>query len=308
VTFHSPIGAGSPTITMSTVASPLPSSAEERSVMSKIVLITGASSGLGAATAQALAGAGHTAYAGIGPASGRPPGGIAELDGYARTQGALRPLALDIADQRSVSAAVRDITAEAGRIDVVIHTMGPVPRGPVESFTPYQLAQIYDAHVLSTQRVNRAVLPQMRERQDGLLVWVVPSGHRADAAPYLALHSEAVTVIDHLAASYAKELTGFGIETSIVVSGSLMPDTGQHLRLVYPDDTETAEAYEGRYPGLVDRVDVTLAEQAGTDADVAQTARAIAAVVDGPKGSRPLRVAAGSPGDGPGTGSAGSGG
>jgi NAD(P)-dependent dehydrogenase (short-subunit alcohol dehydrogenase family) len=308
VTFHSPIGAGSPTITMSTVASPLPSSAEERSVMSKIVLITGASSGLGAATAQALAGAGHTAYAGIGPASGRPPGGIAELDGYARTQGALRPLALDIADQRSVSAAVRDITAEAGRIDVVIHTMGPVPRGPVESFTPYQLAQIYDAHVLSTQRVNRAVLPQMRERQDGLLVWVVPSGHRADAAPYLALHSEAVTVIDHLAASYAKELTGFGIETSIVVSGSLMPYTCRHLRLVYPDDTKTAEAYEGRYPGLVDRVDVTLAEQAGTHADVARTAEAIAAMVDGPKGSRPLRVTAGPPGDGPETGSAGSGG
>ncbi|MFC7386955.1 SDR family NAD(P)-dependent oxidoreductase [Sphaerisporangium rhizosphaerae] len=276
--------------------------------MSKIVLVTGASSGLGAATAQALAGAGHTAYAGIGPASGRPPEDIAELDGYARAQGALRPVALDIADQRSVSAAVRDITAEAGRIDVVIHTMGPVPRGPVESFTPYQLAQIYDAHVLSTQRVNRAVLPQMRERRDGLLVWVVSSGHRADAAPYLALHSEAVTLIDHLAASYAKELTGFGIETSIVVSGSLMPDTGRHLRLVYPDDAETAEAYEGRYPGLVDRVDVTLAERAGTDADVAQTAKAIAAVVDGPKGGRPLRVAAGPPGDGPGTGSAGSGG
>jgi NAD(P)-dependent dehydrogenase (short-subunit alcohol dehydrogenase family) len=276
-------------------------------MMSKIVLVTAAASGLGAATAQELAGAGHTTYSGIGPGFGRRPGSAAELTGHARTLGdRLRPLPLDLADQRSVSAAVRDITAEAGRIDVVIHTMGPVPRGPVESFTPYQLAQIYDAHVLSTQRVNRAVLPQMRRRQDGLLVWVVPSIHRGDGARYLALHSEAVAVIDHLAVSYAAELTGFGIETSIVDSGSLVPDTGQHL--AYPDDTETAEAYEGRYPGLVDRVEEalaeTLAEKAITSAAIARTARAIAAVVDGPKGSRALRVAVGPPGEGLGAGNA----
>jgi NAD(P)-dependent dehydrogenase (short-subunit alcohol dehydrogenase family) len=266
-------------------------------MMSKIVLVTGAADGLGAATALALAGAGHTAYAGLGPASGRSPGGLAEVEGHALIQGTrLHPLALDVADQRSVSAAVRDVTAESGRIDVVIHTVGPVPRGPVESFTPYQLAQIYDAHV-STQRVNRAVLPQMRERQDGLLVWVVPSGHRADVTPYLTLHSEAVAVIDHLAASYASELAGFGIEVSTVVSSSFMPHAGRHLGLVHPDDTETAAAYEGRYPGLADSVDATLAQQAVTDTDIARTAKAIAVVVNSPKGSRPLRVTPGPPAD-----------
>ena len=267
--------------------------------MSKIVLVTEAASGLGAATAQELAGAGHTVYGGIGPASGRRPRSAAELTGHARTLGdRLRPLPLDLADQHSVSAAVRDITAEAGRIDVVIHTTGPVPRGPVESFTPYQLAQIYDAHVLSTQRVNRAVLPQMRRRQEGLLVWVVPSIHRGDGPPYLALHSEAVTVVDHLAVSYAAELTGFGIETSIVDSGALMADVGQHL--AHPDDTETVEAYEDRYPGVVDHVEKALAEKTITTAAIARTARAIAAVVDGPKGSRALRIAVGPPSDGPG--------
>ncbi|MGI5250227.1 SDR family NAD(P)-dependent oxidoreductase [Actinacidiphila glaucinigra] len=263
--------------------------------MSKIILVTGASSGLGAATAQALAEAGHIAYAGVCAASGRRP--IAtEPDGDAGRQGARpRPIALDVADQRSVSAAVTGITAQAGRIDCVVHTMGPVPRGPVESFTPYQLAQIYDANVLSTQRVNRAVLPQMRERRDGLLVWVVSHADPADEAPYLALHSESVAVIDHLAASYAKELAGFGVEATVVVAGLTVPETGRRLRLVLPDDLGTAQAYEGRYPGLVDRVDAHLAARAVTAARPGRTARAVAAVVDSPKGARPPRVTAGEP-------------
>lgn len=137
-----------------------------------------------------------------------------------------------------------------------------MPRGPLESFTPYQLAQIYDAHVLSTQRVNRAVLPQMRERQDGLLVWTVPANHDAEDAPYLALHTEVVTMINHLAESYAQELTGFGIETTIVVPGFLVPETGPRVRTVRPDDAKTVQAYESQYPGLVHRVDSKLAEQA----------------------------------------------
>jgi NAD(P)-dependent dehydrogenase (short-subunit alcohol dehydrogenase family) len=262
--------------------------------MSKVILVTGASNGLTAATAQALVSAGNTTYTGIAPASSPPSGDLIELDRHARGHNSrLRPITFDMADQRSVSAAVASITAEAGRIDVVIHTMGPVPRGPVESFTPYQLAQMYDAHVLSAQRVNRAVLPQMRERRDGLLVWIVSSGHEADSAPYLALHSEAIMAIGHLGASYGRELTGFGIETTIVDSGSLTPDTDWRQRMLYPDDVETVHAYEGRYPGLVARVDAMLAERVVTGADTLQTARAVAALVASPKGSRPPRVTVG---------------
>lgn len=262
--------------------------------MSKVILVAGASLGLLAATARALVSAGDTAYTGVAPASGHLYQKPAHTHGDDRAHGSrARAITLDTADQRSVSAAVASIMAEAGRIDVVIHTMGPVPRGPVESFTPYQLAQMYDAHVLSTQRVNRAVLPQMRERRDGLLIWVVPSGNHADTAPYLALHSNAITAIGHLGASYARELTGFGIETTIVDSGSLTPDTDRHQRIVCPDDGDTVHAYEGRYPGLVEHADAILAERAATDGHTLQTAEAIAAVVASPKGTRPLRVTVG---------------
>ena len=250
--------------------------------MSQIVLVTGGSSDLGAATANALVDSGHTVYAGITPAVVNPAGRVDEPRP--------RPLPLDVADQRSVSAAVGAILAEAGRIDALVHAVGPVPLGPLESFTPYQLAQIFDAHVLSTQRVNRAVLPQMRERQDGLLVWTVPANHDAEGAPYLALHTEVVTMIGHLAERYAQELAGFGVETTIVVPGFLVPETGPRVRTVRPDDAETVQAYEDRYPGLVHRVDSKLAEQALTGAEVVLAAQAIAAVVGSPKGTRPLRI------------------
>jgi NAD(P)-dependent dehydrogenase (short-subunit alcohol dehydrogenase family) len=264
--------------------------------MSKIVLVTAGSTGLGATTALALAGAGHTVYAGFGTAREVLPGDLTALAGRVLSQDArLHSLTLDTADQRSVSAAVGEITRRSGRIDAVIHAPGPVPRGPVESFTPYQLAQIYDAHVLSSQRVNRAVLPAMRERQDGLLVWVVPSLHRADATPYLALHSEAVAVIDHLASSYARELAGFGVEVSTVTCGSLTSGIGRHPSLVRPDDTETFAAYDVRHPGLVDSVDAALADEAASEADIARTAEAIVGVVNGPKGGLRRRTTTGAP-------------
>ena len=252
--------------------------------MSQIVLVTGASSDLGSATATALADSGHTTYAGISPLAGR----FAEPSGDGP-----RPIPLDMADQRSVSTAVDHILAECGRIDAVVHGVGPVPRGPLESFTPYQLAQIYDAHVLSTQRVNRSVLPQMRERREGLLVWVVPANHDAVGEPYLALYSEAVTMIEHLAASYAQELTEFGIETTIVVLEFLVPESGPRVRAVYPDDAETVQAYEGRSPGLIHEVDSKLVEHGLRSAEVARAAQAIAAVVSSPKGTRPLRFTPG---------------
>jgi NAD(P)-dependent dehydrogenase (short-subunit alcohol dehydrogenase family) len=254
--------------------------------MSKTVLVAAAATGLGATTALALARAGHTVYAGFGPVRAVLPDALTALGDQVLPRDArLRPLALDTADQHSVSAAIGEITNRGGRVDAVIHAPGPVPRGPVESFTPYQLAQIYDAHVLSSQRINRAVLPAMRERQDGLLVWVVPAPRRDEATPYLALYAEITAVVDHLAASYARELAGFGVEVCTVACGSLAADPGRYPPLIHPDDTETFAAYDARHPGLVDGADAVLAPRAAGDAEIARTAEAIVRVVNDPTGT-----------------------
>ena len=63
---------------------------------------------------------------------------------------------MDVSSQESVNAAIAQVQAEHGRIDVLIHNAGHMVVGPAEAFTPEQLAELYDVNVLSTQRVNRA--------------------------------------------------------------------------------------------------------------------------------------------------------
>src|SRR5258708_8462522 len=96
----------------------------------------------------------------------------------------LRALELDVQAQDSVDAAVARVIAEAGRIDVLMHNAGHMVFGPAEAFTPEQYAQLYDVNVLSTQRVNRAVLPHMRRQKQGLLVSVSSSSSAARTPPH----------------------------------------------------------------------------------------------------------------------------
>ncbi|MDT6987608.1 SDR family oxidoreductase [Streptomyces lusitanus] len=258
---------------------------------SYVILITGASSGFGALTARALADAGHTVYAGMRHTTGRNAPAVADARAYAEEHGVdLRTVELDVSSQESVDAAVVTVTEEAGRVDVVVHNAGHMVLGPAEAFTPEQLAEIYDTNVLSAQRVNRAVLPQMRRRRDGLLVWVGSSSTFGGTPPYLAPYFGAKAAMDHLAKSYAVELSRFGIDTSIVVPGSFTSGTNHFAHAMHPADTATAEAYDELYAGLMDEVGERLAALSPPDADAGEVARTIAAVVDAPKGERPFRV------------------
>jgi NAD(P)-dependent dehydrogenase (short-subunit alcohol dehydrogenase family) len=257
----------------------------------KVVLVTGASSGFGAMTARALADAKHVVYAGMRDIGDRNAQAAESARRYAVERGvALRPVEMDVSDQASVDAAVGAVLAEARRIDVVIHNAGHMVLGPTEAFTPEQIAAVYDTNVLSTQRVNRAVLPALRTQRDGLVIWVGSSSSRGGAPPYLGPYFAAKAAEDALAVSYAAELTRFGIETTIVVPGSFTSGTNHFVNAGRPADESIATAYEVEYAGLMDEVSRKLAELAPDDADPSEVACQIVKVVDMPKGSRPFRV------------------
>jgi NAD(P)-dependent dehydrogenase (short-subunit alcohol dehydrogenase family) len=175
----------------------------------------------------------------------------------------LRTIELDVASQASADAAIQRIVRDNGHLDVVIHNAGHMVFGPAEAFTPEQMAELYDVNVLSTQRVNRAALPQLRKQKKGLVVWVSSSSSAGGTPPYLAPYFAAKAGMDALAVVYSRELTRWGIETSIIVPGAFTGGTNHFAHAGSPADK--ARVAEG----------------------VADT---IVKVVDAPFGKRPFRV------------------
>jgi len=259
--------------------------------MGKTILISGASSGFGALAARLLADAGHTVYAGMRDVNGRNAEAAKVAADYSAEHGVdLRSVELDVSSEDSVTAAVATVRTESDHLDVLIHNAGHMVVGPAEAFTPEQLAALYDTNVLGTQRLNRAALPHMRERGDGLVVWVSSSSSRGGTPPYLAPYFAAKAGMDSLAVSYALELARFGIETSIIVPGSFTRGTNHYAHSGHPADQDVVAAYEARYAGLMDDLAVKMNEIEPADADVTEVAKAIVTVVDTEKGKRPYRV------------------
>lgn len=260
--------------------------------MKQVVVITGASSGFGALTARALADAGHIVYASMRETTGRNAAEVAEVARYAAAHGVdLRTVELDVASDQSTNAGIAKIIADNGRLDVVIHNAGHMSFGPAEAFTPEQFAQLYDINVLSTQRVNRAALPQLRKQGRGLVVWVSSSSARGGTPPFLSPYFAAKAAMDSLAVSYAGELARWGIETSIVVPGAFTKGTNHFAHSGAPADSARAAEYdEGPYAGLADQALKGLASLEPADADAGAVAEAIVRLVGMPFGKRPFRV------------------
>lgn len=257
--------------------------------MSKqIILITGASSGFGRLTAEALGKAGHIVYASMRDVAGRNAQNAAELSAIPGSD--IRPIELDVQSEASAEAAAAKLIAESGRIDVLIHNAGHMMFGPAEAFTAEQFAQQYDVNVLGTQRVNRAFLPHMRAQKQGLLVWISSSSSAGGTPPYLAPYFAAKAGMDSLAVLYARELSRWGIETSIVVPGAFTKGTNHFAHSGRPaDEARLAEYEAGPYAGFGEQVQTAFAEIVPEDADVQGVADGIVEIVDMPFGTRPFR-------------------
>lgn len=259
---------------------------------SQIVVVTEASRGFGRLSANAVAHGGHTVYAAMRGTAGCNAAQARDIAGYAREEGVdLRAIDLDVGSQAAVDQAIAAIIIEHGRIDVVVHNANRTAFGPAEAFTPEQFAELYDVTVLSTQRVNRAVLPHMRRRGRGFLIWVSASSSAGGTPPYLSPGFAAKAALDSIAVQYARELSRWGIETSIVVPGAFIGDADLFADAAAPaDQARAAEYADGPTAGLAERIRTTFARIVPQDAAPGIVAGAIAELVDTPFGERPFRI------------------
>jgi NAD(P)-dependent dehydrogenase (short-subunit alcohol dehydrogenase family) len=179
------------------------------------ILITGTSSGFGKLTTQALAGKGHTVVATLRDVAGKNKDAAAEL----RKVDRCTVVELDVTSDKSVDAGVAAAIKEVGHLDVVVNNAGYAVGGLVETVTAAQMLAEYDTNVIGVHRVNRAVLPHLRERRSGLLVHI-SSGLGRRPLPLLGVYSSTKWAIECYAEVLRYELKATGVDSVIVQPGA----------------------------------------------------------------------------------------
>lgn len=252
------------------------------------VLVTGCSARLARHVAVALAQRGHWVFATLADVFGANVNAARNLQNVGVMKGyRLEVLEMDVADERAVERAVSSIQRRAGHIDAVVHASSLGALGLAESFTAEQMREVFDVNVLGVQRVNRAVLPSMRERRSGLLVHVSSVLGRF-AMPNLALFDASMFAVEALAEAYRYELSAVGVDSVIVEPGTFASELER--RSLYPEDTERISEY-GDNADLGERVSVY--EGLGADPtspELHDVVQAIVQLVEMLPGSRPLRT------------------
>jgi NAD(P)-dependent dehydrogenase (short-subunit alcohol dehydrogenase family) len=255
------------------------------------VLITGAATGIGNLTARTLAAAGHTVYASMRDVTGRNAVHAEELLGAARRQDHdLRVVELDVTSQESADAAVAQVLDQSGQLDVVVHNAGHLYVGYVEAFTAEDIAHLIDVNTIGVHRVNRAVLPHMRSRGEGTLVYV-GSTTSVVVPPFLGPYVASKTAADALAQVTAYEVGQLGIETTIVMPGPFTQGTEHFPNASHAGDAERAAGYAILDPLVARNEEATTGLFANPEeAHPQAVADEIARALDLPFGARPFRT------------------
>ena len=185
---------------------------------SKIVLITGATAGIGRMTALHLAKLGHHVIA-----SGRKPAELATLREEARTQSAgakVDTLLLDVTSPASIAAAVAEVdTLTNGRgLDVLVNNAGFGVLGPTSEISDAEMRRQYETNVFGLMNVTRAFLPRMMSRRAGRIINVSSVGGRI-TLPYFGVYNSTKYAVESLSDAMRYELRPFGIDVTMIEPG-----------------------------------------------------------------------------------------
>lgn len=173
--------------------------------MSKVIFITGASSGIGKAIGEFLHQKGYNVYG-----TSRNP---------EKVSGSAFPLvALDVRNAESIKAAVDQVIAKAGTIDVLVNNAGVGITGPLEEIPADEIRNNFETNLFGPIEVMKAVLPHMRSQKRGLIINVTSiAGYMG--LPYRSVYSASKGALELISEALRMEVKGFGITITTVAPG-----------------------------------------------------------------------------------------
>jgi NAD(P)-dependent dehydrogenase (short-subunit alcohol dehydrogenase family) len=251
------------------------------------ILITGCSTGLGRSMAENLARQGHNVFASMRSVSTKNAQSAESLRALASTEGlSLRVIEMDVTREDSVSSAVRQVLSEAGHIDTLINNAGVMTIGISEAISVDQYRTMFEVHVLGAFRVAQAVLPGMRKRGEGLLVYISSSG-ATFKYPFMGLYGSVKAALESMAEVMNYELFSLGIDTVIMQAGMFATHVGENAKRAENDGVwqeyglagQIASGFAGGFAPMV-----------STGGDPKLLAEAVAQQINLPSSQRSLRI------------------
>jgi NAD(P)-dependent dehydrogenase (short-subunit alcohol dehydrogenase family) len=178
----------------------------------KTVLVTGASSGIGAAAASLFAEKGYTVY------------GASRRGIVPRTSGETaqepRALSMDLTNDDSVTAGIAEILRREGRLDLLVHAAGNGLAGPLEVSTAEDARRQMDVNYFGALRLLNAALPAMRNRKEGRIILVGSVGG-VFSIPFQTLYSSSKAALTMLGDGLRLELKPFNIQSTVILPGDV---------------------------------------------------------------------------------------
>ncbi len=182
---------------------------------SKVALVTGVSSGIGRATAEALLGYGFRTF-----------GTIRSSTQHEDLPRGLEPIHLDVRDQESVQSCVRTVLDKAGRIDALVNNAGYVLLGSLEETSIGEAKRIFETNFFGVLRMSQAVLRIMREQKGGRIV-NIGSILGFLPAPYMGIYAASKHALEGYSESLDHEVRQFGIRVAVIEPGYTRTGLGQ---------------------------------------------------------------------------------
>lgn len=196
--------------------------------MGKVILVTGASSGIGLSIATMLQAKGHTVYG-----ASRSIGKL--------TSASFKTLQMDVTDDASVKAAVDTIIKAEGKIDVLVNNAGNGVTGPAYAMPVEYAKKQFEVNFFGVVRVSSAVIPHMIEAGKGLVI-NVSSLAGLFGLPYQGLYSASKYAIEGYSQSLRMELRSTGVKVVVINPGDFKTDfTGSREKVPFPLKNEKLE-------------------------------------------------------------------